>query len=211
MVSLAIFLLVGFIVATIAKALAPGRDPGPGLTLLLGTVAQTVVWFAVRVVGWSAVAQPWSFFLSIGAAAVLLSLYRDLDLGETMARREAEARRTTDAAPGDRTPRKKPSLRERLALAPAWAVAGALLMGATGFVIGFYGPIRFQPWANQGPMVGIFLTGPAGLVLGALLGGGLQVVHPDWPTRRRVWILNAVNAAYGLFVLDLVMDRSWWH
>jgi len=85
------------------------------------------------------------------------------------------------------------------------------MLGVTGFLIGFFGPLRFQPWSNQGPMFGIFVTGPGGLVLGALVGGALKIARPEWPTRRRLWILNAANVAYGLLVLDVVADPSWWH
>jgi hypothetical protein len=49
-------------------------------------------------------------------------------------------------------------------------VAWAVVLGAAGFVAGFFGPMLLDPDANQGPMVGIFITGPAGVVLGALLG-----------------------------------------
>ena len=35
-----------------------------------------------------------------------------------------------------------------------------------GFAIGFYGPIFMSPDANQGPLLGIFVTGPLGAVVG---------------------------------------------
>lgn len=57
-------------------------------------------------------------------------------------------------------------------------VTGALVIGAVGFVAGFFGPMVFTPGANQGPMLGIFLTGPVGFLLGAIAGG----VH--WLARR---------------------------
>jgi hypothetical protein len=46
----------------------------------------------------------------------------------------------------------------------------ALTLGATGFAAGFFGPIALNPDANQGPLLGIFITGPGGLLTGALLG-----------------------------------------
>jgi hypothetical protein len=58
------------------------------------------------------------------------------------------------------------------------AALGALALGAVGFVCGFFGPIALSPEANQGPLLGIFITGPAGTFLGALLGaiaGALQL------------------------------------
>ncbi|MDZ4347965.1 MAG: hypothetical protein U1A22_00260 [Xanthomonadaceae bacterium] len=55
----------------------------------------------------------------------------------------------------------------------AWKMAlyGAALVGAIGFVGGFFGPMIFAPDANQGPLLGLLITGPGGAVLGAV--GGL--------------------------------------
>ncbi|MCM0084103.1 hypothetical protein L4X63_21200 [Geomonas sp. Red32] len=49
------------------------------------------------------------------------------------------------------------------------ALWGAIF-GSVGFVGGFFGPIIFRPTANQGPFLGIFLTGPFGFLAGALFG-----------------------------------------
>lgn len=46
----------------------------------------------------------------------------------------------------------------------------ALLLGGIGFVAGFVGPMIFAPGANQGPMLGIFITGPAGFAVGLIYG-----------------------------------------
>ena len=47
---------------------------------------------------------------------------------------------------------------------------GGLVVGAVGFAIGFIGPLIWSPGANQGPLLGIFVTGPIGFVVGAALG-----------------------------------------
>jgi hypothetical protein len=47
---------------------------------------------------------------------------------------------------------------------------GAGLLGTLGFVGGFFGPMIFMPDSNQGPMLGLFITGPGGVVLGAIAG-----------------------------------------
>jgi len=47
---------------------------------------------------------------------------------------------------------------------------GALVVGFIGFAAGFFGPIVFMPESNQGPLLGIFITGPLGAVLGAIGG-----------------------------------------
>ena len=50
------------------------------------------------------------------------------------------------------------------------AVRPAMLLGGIGFAIGFVGPMIFAPGANQGPLLGIFITGPGGFVLGLIVG-----------------------------------------
>lgn len=47
---------------------------------------------------------------------------------------------------------------------------GAAALGGLGFVLGFFGPMIFAPEANQGPMLGIFITGPGGASVGAIAG-----------------------------------------
>jgi hypothetical protein len=47
---------------------------------------------------------------------------------------------------------------------------GALILGSIGFAAGFFGPMIFAPDANQGPLLGIFYTGPIGFMLGAICG-----------------------------------------
>jgi hypothetical protein len=46
----------------------------------------------------------------------------------------------------------------------------ALVIGAIGFAGGFFGPLIFTPEANQGPLLGIFITGPLGFILGGVIG-----------------------------------------
>jgi len=42
-------------------------------------------------------------------------------------------------------------------------------VGGAGFLAGFVGPMVIDPDANQGPLVGIFLSGPSAFALGLLL------------------------------------------
>lgn len=53
------------------------------------------------------------------------------------------------------------------------------MTGSVGFCIGFFGPIIFTPEANQGPLLGIFITGPLGFILGGI--GGFVY----WMAKRR--------------------------
>ena len=50
-------------------------------------------------------------------------------------------------------------------------VGFTLFIGLLGFSAGFFGPMILAPQANQGPLLGIFITGPLALLLG--LGWGL--------------------------------------
>jgi hypothetical protein len=62
----------------------------------------------------------------------------------------------------------------------------AAAFGAIAFALGFAGPLLLEPDSPQGPLSGIFVTGPLGVVLGALLGfviGGfphLTSFKPAW-------------------------------
>ncbi len=43
-------------------------------------------------------------------------------------------------------------------------------LGFIGFALGFFGPMIFAPGANQGPLLGIFITGPIGVATGFVAG-----------------------------------------
>lgn len=53
---------------------------------------------------------------------------------------------------------------------PVFVGTGALVLGGLGFALGFFGPMIVAPEANQGPLLGIFITGPGGAALGAVAG-----------------------------------------
>jgi MFS family permease len=78
----------------------------------------------------------------------------------------------------------------------AAAGGGALFVGAAGFCAGFFGPIALNPDANQGPLLGIFITGPGGAILGAVVGGVLGALGAS----RRRWI-TALTATAALLVV----------
>lgn len=53
---------------------------------------------------------------------------------------------------------------------------GAGIVGGIGFVGGYFGPIYLSD-SNLGPLLGLFITGPLGTLVGAL-GGGLLARRP---------------------------------
>lgn len=75
----------------------------------------------------------------------------------------------------------------------------ALVLGGAGFAAGFFGPIVLSPEANQGPLIGILLSGPGGAVLGAVLGVIFGVL-PITETRRRQ-VLGAACLALTICTL----------
>lgn len=61
-----------------------------------------------------------------------------------------------------------------------------LILAAAGFAAGFFGPMIFAPDANQGPLVGILISGPAGLVLGAVLWCLCALLKPSASVQWRI-------------------------
>lgn len=55
-------------------------------------------------------------------------------------------------------------------IAARWSLGGGLIVGTIAFLAGFVGPMILTPNANQGPLLGIFFTGPLGFIVGAIVG-----------------------------------------
>jgi len=73
----------------------------------------------------------------------------------------------------------------------------ALVLGGVGFAAGFFGPMVLRPDANQGPMVGIFITGPGGALLGLLLGTVFRFLPVSNRQRFQALWTTAVALAIG--------------
>jgi hypothetical protein len=70
-----------------------------------------------------------------------------------------------------------------------WSAGMAAAVGGIGFALGFAGPLLLEPDSPQGPLLGIFVTGPLGVILGALLGLVIGVVRhliSSKPARKSV-------------------------
>ena len=63
---------------------------------------------------------------------------------------------------------------KRLAQIFGYVLGAALLLGGMGFILGFFGPIIIGglvgSQANLGPLWGIFVLGPVGVLVGAVTG-----------------------------------------
>jgi len=75
----------------------------------------------------------------------------------------------------------------------------ALALGVTGFVAGFFGPIALNPEANQGPLLGIFITGPLGAFAGLAVGALFRFLPVSNALRNRT--LVGLCTAFGLGTL----------
>jgi hypothetical protein len=75
------------------------------------------------------------------------------------------------------------SVSRRIGAAPGGLLTaittGGLVVGSIGFVVGFFGPMIWAPDANQGPLLGLFITGPLGFLAGCA-GGAIW-----WFAKRR--------------------------
>ena len=76
------------------------------------------------------------------------------------------------------------------------ARVGAVVLGSIGLVVGFIGPVILDPSAAQGPLAGLFVTGPLGAILGTLLGVICTLVNLQ-PTTFR-WVVGGTGLAFGV-------------
>jgi len=83
---------------------------------------------------------------------------------------------------------------------PPLAFLWILILGAVGFLAGFIGPMILAPDANQGPLVGIFISGPGGAILGAIL---LAISRVFRIPAAKQWLMLLVMAAL-LAIVTLV-------
>ena len=62
-----------------------------------------------------------------------------------------------------------------------WCFTMTCIVGGISFLAGFVGPILLTPDSPQGPMLGIFITGPLGAIAGAVLGVVIGLTRPTSP------------------------------
>ena len=73
----------------------------------------------------------------------------------------------------------------------------ASIVGFITFLIGYVGPIIFTPENNLGPLLGIFITGPLGFLLGGVIGFWRLLRVPtrkisavEWGALLGIWLLS---------------------
>ena len=79
----------------------------------------------------------------------------------------------------------------------------ALVAGSIGFAGGFFGPIVLTPEANQGPLLGILVTGPAGFLLGPAIGVAslIRQIAPTDLRKATRWLTVQGLLAGGFYAL----------
>ncbi|MGD9598277.1 MAG: hypothetical protein AB7G76_11345 [Steroidobacteraceae bacterium] len=92
-----------------------------------------------------------------------------------------------------------------------WPPVGlwALTLGVVGFWAGFYGPLALSPDANQGPLLGIFITGPGGVIGGLVLGAVFRSLPIS--NARRWLALLAANVVFLLGILYFCLPPPETH
>ena len=75
----------------------------------------------------------------------------------------------------------------------------AVILGVVGFLSGFFGPLVLNPDANQGPMFGIFISGPLAFVSGAVMGK----IASDfgWQGRKNTYAIIAASIIIAIVTL----------
>jgi hypothetical protein len=82
-----------------------------------------------------------------------------------------------------------------------------LALGAVGFACGFFGPIALNPGANQGPLLGIFITGPGGAMFGLVAGVVARGLPLSAGQRWRALGALCIASAAGILFFCLPQQR----
>jgi hypothetical protein len=79
-------------------------------------------------------------------------------------------------------------------------VRWVVVLGAAGFVSGYVGPLILDPDANQGPLLGLFIAGPGGMLAGLVLGILLRLLPlEDGRCRQALWAAASVVTLATLY------------
>jgi hypothetical protein len=87
-------------------------------------------------------------------------------------------------------------------------MACVVALGGAGFVAGFFGPIALNPDANQGPLVGIFVTGPLGVLAGLTLGVVLRFLPLRYARQRQALALCCALLGLGTLYYCLPQPKA---
>lgn len=81
------------------------------------------------------------------------------------------------------------------------------VLGIVGFGAGFFGPILLAESSPQGPLLGIFITGPLGVALGAIVGIVLGTI-PAISDVFSIRLLGIALVGYAIGILGYIIMVS---
>lgn len=87
-------------------------------------------------------------------------------------------------------------------LRSAQPLGRGIVLGVVGLVVGYWGPLRYSPSLSQGPLLGLFFTGPLGFVLGCAFGLLVNRVHVSPIPREGIFLSLILLVGGGAFVLS---------
>ena len=199
---------VGFFASgALMGALRPER---PWRWAVAAVVPGVVMSFVVSVLPKSRTGIPgdvFTFALMGLPSLVLLSLTA---LAETYLAAFARTRGRPASAPALVVHSRDLGARSRLATSLIWTLVWSAVLGSLGFAAGFFGPMISQPDNNLGPLLGIFVTGPLGAVLGLILGAVFSGVR-TWKPREMALLIAVSCVLYvGWILLPTGSSSLWW-
>lgn len=86
-----------------------------------------------------------------------------------------------------------------------------LVLGGAGFAAGFFGPMLLRPDANQGPMLGIFITGPLGALLGLVMGAAFRAMRASAALAQRALRWTAALGVLAILFASLPEPETQAH
>lgn len=81
-------------------------------------------------------------------------------------------------------------------------------LGVAGFLAGFIGPLIVNPDANQGPLLGLFVTGPGGALAGLVLGTVAGLLPMSDAARRHSLLVCVLALVLGTLYVALPGPRT---
>jgi len=75
-----------------------------------------------------------------------------------------------------------------------------IIVGLVGLVCGYFGPLRYS--MEQGPLMGLFVTGPAGFVIGAAAGWVFEKARIGGVVRESIFGVLLIGTAWATLALS---------
>ncbi len=85
------------------------------------------------------------------------------------------------------------------------SLKSAFILGISGFILGFIGPVIITPDSNQGPLLGIFITGPIGFLFGGIVGLGIEIAIQHNKTQKMSSILSSFTKMWNCILWGITI------